>query len=46
MELADLIAQMEADGQFSQLANNRLAQFGTGRRNYVGATILPERHRN
>jgi hypothetical protein len=43
MELGDLIAQMEADGQFSMLINSRMAQFGTGQRAYLGPRWLPER---
>ena len=42
MDLASLVADMVANGQFAALAGNPLAQFGP-QRQYLGATILPER---
>jgi hypothetical protein len=42
-ELKTLINQMIADGSFQTITNNPLAQFGAGARNYIGATILPEK---
>lgn len=43
MNLQELVNQMRADGYFSDLANDRAAQFGTRARRYIGAEILPER---
>lgn len=42
-DLATLIARMQADGTFTQITSNPLAQFGTASRRYVGAELLPER---
>lgn len=41
-DLFTLVQQMIANGQFAALAGNPLAQFGP-QRQYLGATILPER---
>lgn len=43
MTLAQLLAQMERDAVGQRLANNPLAQFGTTAREYLGASLLPER---
>lgn len=45
MDLAGLVEGMVRDGRFSTVVNNPLAQFGTARRRYLGAEILPERLR-
>lgn len=41
--LASLITSMEADGTIQTIAGNRRAQFGRTGRNYIGASLLPER---
>jgi hypothetical protein len=43
MDVMTLLEQMLSEGAFTDLLNNPLAQFGTGSRQYLGATILPER---
>ena len=42
-ELFTLIKNAMEDGTFATIAKNRAAQFGTPARNYLGATLLPER---
>lgn len=42
--LASLLAAMRADGTFETIARNRRAQFGRTGRNYLGASLLPERN--
>lgn len=44
MDLYALINQLIEDGEIDQVAANNMAQFGRENRNYVGATILPERN--
>lgn len=41
--LATLIETMNADGSIAAIANNKRAQFGRTGRNYLGASLLPER---
>lgn len=41
--LASLIDSMNADGTITTIARNPRAQFGRTGRNYVGASLLPER---
>lgn len=41
--LQSLIDELEADGHLANIATNPLAQFGTPNRQYLGATLLPER---
>lgn len=43
MELNALLDQLQSDGTLHRIATNVTSQFGTVRRSYVGATILPER---
>lgn len=43
MDLLTLILTMMRDGYFMQVALNMLAQFGPPNRQYLGATLLPER---
>lgn len=42
-ELRALLADLERDGHFVNIAQNPLAQFGTPARTYLGASLLPER---
>lgn len=42
-DLATVLRDMVEEEYFVDLAMNRLAQFGTTRRQYLGATLLPER---
>jgi len=42
-ELKTLINRMMEDGTFATITNNPLAQFGSGARVYLGASILPYR---
>ena len=42
-DLMTLVTQMLQDGTFTRLVRDPRAQFGTPRREYLGATILPER---
>lgn len=41
--LASLIQTMNADGTIDTIARNNRAQFGRTGRNYIGASLLPER---
>lgn len=41
--LATLISDLYRDGTIETIANNRSAQFGRTGRNYIGASLLPER---
>lgn len=41
--LATLLNDMRTDGTINTIARNRRAQFGRNGRNYLGATLLPER---
>ena len=43
MDLATLVQQMNADGTVDTVARNPRAQFGRTNRQYLGATLLPER---
>lgn len=43
MDIRALIDRIRRDGYFALIALNLLAQFGTPRRQYLGATLLPER---
>jgi len=43
MDLLTLIRQMMTDGTVETIARNPLAQFGPPARQYLGATLLPER---
>ncbi len=43
MDLLTLINNLQRNGEFRQLALNKLAQFGTRNRRYLGAELLPER---
>lgn len=43
MDLLSLIRQMQTDGTVQVIARNPLAQFGPPNRQYLGATLLPER---
>jgi len=43
MDIASLLAKMIRDGVFALTANDPRIQFGTPRRQYLGATLLPER---
>lgn len=43
MDLLTLVRQMQADGTVELIASNPLAQFGPPTRQYLGATLLPER---
>lgn len=40
-DIATLIKQLTEDGEFRNLANNPLGQFGMAARRYIGAEILP-----
>lgn len=40
--ISQLVERMVQEGQFEEVVNNPLAQFGTEDRQYLGATILPE----
>lgn len=40
--ITELVERMIREGQFAEVVNNPLAQFGTPERRYLGATILPE----
>jgi hypothetical protein len=42
-DLMSIVEEMIADGHFRRLLRNPRAQFGTSRRRYLGAEILPER---
>lgn len=42
-DLATLISTMRADGTIETIARNRRAAFGRTGRNYIGASLLPER---
>lgn len=42
-DLATLIQNMRADGTIDTIARNRRAAFGRTGRNYIGASLLPER---
>lgn len=42
MDILTLIEQFAANGHFAAIARNPLAQFGTRKRRYVGAELLPE----
>ncbi len=42
MDILTLLEQFAANGHFTAIANNPLAQFGTPARRYVGAELLPE----
>jgi hypothetical protein len=44
MDLLTFLATMRTQGYFTDIAQNRLAQFGTPARRYLGAEILPERN--
>jgi hypothetical protein len=44
MDLKALIEKMVRDRQFRTITGNPLAQFGRRGRNYLGATLLPERN--
>lgn len=43
MDLYTLVSNLINKGGIRKLSQNPLAQFGTGTRNYLGATLLPER---
>lgn len=43
MDLQSFVRQMQEDGTLDQLANSPRAQFGPRNRQFLGATILPER---
>jgi hypothetical protein len=43
MDLLTLVRQMMTDGTVQTIARNPLAQFGPPARQYLGATLLPER---
>lgn len=43
MDLQTLVRQMMTDGTVQTIARNPLAQFGPPARQYLGATLLPER---
>jgi hypothetical protein len=43
MDLFTLIRNLQADGTVQTLATNPLAQFGPPTRQYMGATLMPER---
>ncbi len=43
MDIYTLVQQMMADGTFARIAGNPAAQFGTPKRSYLGAEILPEK---
>lgn len=43
MDLLTLIKQMMDAGYLTRISRNPLAQFGTERRRYIGAELLPER---
>lgn len=43
-DLKTLINRMVADGTFQTISRNPLAQFGSGARVYLGASVLPERN--
>jgi len=43
MDIAGLVQTMIDDQAFFRLVNDPLAQFGTSKENFLGATILPER---
>lgn len=43
MDIRSLINAIRQNGYFALIALNLLAQFGALRRNYIGATLLPER---
>lgn len=43
MDLLTLVRQMTTDGTVDTIARNPLAQFGPPARQYLGATLLPER---
>lgn len=42
-DLRALLAELERDGHFVNIARNPLAQFGRAPRRYIGAELLPER---
>lgn len=42
-DLRTLVATMRRNGDITRIARNPLAQFGTRRRRYLGAEIMPER---
>jgi hypothetical protein len=42
-DLRALLAELEAEGHLTAIATNARAQFGTPRRQYLGASLLPER---
>lgn len=42
MDINEILSQLISNGDLSTVANNTLAQFGVGRRQYLGAKILPE----
>lgn len=44
MELREFIAQLVEDNEIDAIALNSIAQFGFGPRQYLGATLLPERN--
>lgn len=44
MDIRALIEQMIQDAAFRRVMNNPLAQFGVPARQYLGATLLPERN--
>lgn len=46
MDIATLIAQLDAEGTLPSLANRPLGQFGTPERRYIGAELLPEQRVN
>lgn len=43
MEISVLVEQMIQNGAFQRVVNNPLAQFGVPTRNYLGASLLPEK---
>lgn len=43
MDIRTLIAEMNTNGAFTTIARTPLAQFGVPARQYLGATLLPER---
>lgn len=43
IDIRGLVEQMVRDAAFTTLVNNPLAQFGVPARQYLGATLLPER---
>jgi hypothetical protein len=45
MGIAAVVEAMIDTDAFTRIVNNPLAQFGEGRRNYLGATLLPEENR-